>query len=53
MSETTRKDTRKGNRHRPGYSTEYMRIWRARQKDKLITPPKPSIQTTTEERNEE
>jgi hypothetical protein len=35
---------RSGNRHRPGYFTEYMREYRKR--------PKPSIQTTTEERNE-
>jgi hypothetical protein len=28
----TKKDTRKGDRHRPGYFKEYMRAYRARKK---------------------
>lgn len=47
---TTPKPKRSGNRHRPGYFTEYMREYRAGKRRR--SPPKPSIQTTTEERND-
>jgi len=33
-----RKDIRKGNRHRPGYMTEYMRGWRARKNAEKLSP---------------
>jgi hypothetical protein len=37
-----KKDTRKGNRHRPGYSTEYMRLYRARIKAQKLASGGPN-----------